>query len=145
MKRFSAVLSILILLALLWVSLSSSLRLARWAKTSWDPSAIGQDARTLWEQRLEELRDDLPKDGLVGYVSEQDIPGAPFDPIDTNEEYALTQYFLAPLILQRGAGYEYVIGNFGSPDYDYRVEENLGIELVASYGMGIYLYKGSPQ
>ncbi len=127
------------------VSLSSTLRIAQSVRKAWNPAEIGRDGRSLWEQRLEELRSDLPKQGMVGYVSEQNIPGAPYDPVDSNEEYALTQYFLAPLIVQRGTQYEYVIGNFGNPEYDYKVEETLGIEQIASYGMGIYLYKGNPK
>ncbi len=144
MKRLVPYISIAILLALLLVSLSSALRVAQSVRKTWNPAEIGQDGRSLWEQRLEELRGDLPMQGIVGYVSEQDIAHAPFDPVDTNEEYALTQYFLSPLIIQRSTDYEYVIGNFGNPDYDYKVEETLGIEQIASYGMGIYLYKGKP-
>ncbi len=145
MKRLVSLLSIVVLLALLWIAVNSNLNIARGVRKQWDPSAIGKDARSLWEERLQRLRNDLPKQGTVGYISEQDIPGAPFDPIDTNEEYALTQYFLAPLIVQRGTDYEYVIGNFGSPDYDYQVEKTLGVEQAASYGMGIFLFRGHPK
>jgi hypothetical protein len=145
MKRLVSFISILVLLALLWASLSSSIHADLSIRKQWSAAAIGQDGRSLWEQRLEGMRDDLPKQGIVGYVSEQDIPGAPYDAIDSNEEYALTQYFLAPLIVQRGAGYDYVIGNFSDPNYNYQVEKTLGIEQLASYGMGIFLYRGQPK
>ncbi len=142
MKRLITLLSISVLLALSVVALLSSLRTDRTIQKEWSAAAIGQDGRSLWEQRLTELRGDLPKQGVIGYVSEQDIPGAAYDPVNSNEEYALTQYFLAPLIVQRGTDYDYVIGNFGNPNDDYQVEKTLGIEPAASYGMGIYLYKG---
>ncbi len=145
MKRLISLVSIVVLLALAWIAVVSNVNIAKGVRKQWNPAAIDQDGRSRWEDRLQRLRNDLPKYGVVGYVSEQDIPGAPFMPIDTNEEFGLTQYFLAPLIVEHGTGYKYVIGNFGDPDYDYQVEKTLGLKQLMSYGMGIFLFEGNPK
>jgi hypothetical protein len=42
------------------------------------------------------------KRGVIGYVSEQDVPGAKYEYWDTETEFLLTQYAMAPLILKKG-------------------------------------------
>jgi hypothetical protein len=111
----------------------------------WRPGEINQDASTLWEKRIEKLRDDLPETGDIGYLSEIDIPGTAYDAVDTNEEYVLTQYYLAPRKIIRGSQYPLVIGNFANLEIQdaSMLEEMVGLKVVASYGYGIYLLKGT--
>jgi hypothetical protein len=66
-----------------------------------------------WNERLSKLIAPIPFErGFVGYISNEDIPGATFDANDTSGEYVLTQYAVAPLILVRGTGQEWNILNF---------------------------------
>jgi len=63
----------------------------------------GSNALDRWETQMALVRKALPiKRGLVGYISEQDVPGAEYGYWDTETEFILTQYALAPLILVKG-------------------------------------------
>ena len=141
---FRQVLSAIILTLLLGVAIVSAAQTMIGVWHGWHLSAINQDASTLWEKRLVELRGDLPETGTFGYLSEMDIPDCAYNPIDTNEEYVLTQYYLAPRILLRGKAYDYVIGNFADLQVDSpaQLETLTGLSMIASYGNGIYLFKG---
>ncbi len=56
-----------------------------------------------WDADVMLVKKSLPiKRGVIGYVSEQDIPGAECGYWDTETEFLLTQYALAPLILKKG-------------------------------------------
>ena len=51
-----------------------------------------------WDERLSKLIAPIPFErGLVGYISNEDIPGTAFDADDASGEYILTQYAVAPL------------------------------------------------
>ena len=68
----------------------------------------GSEALDAWEARLEPVKAALPiKRGLVGYVSEWDVPGAEYGEWDQESEYLLAQYALAPLILVKGGSQEW--------------------------------------
>jgi hypothetical protein len=65
-----------------------------------------------WEQKMKSIRQALPADVLtVGYLEKADLPGstALHDPA----EFFLAQYGLAPVVLERGFGAEWIVGNFG--------------------------------
>lgn len=107
-------------------------------------SAASQDPVSGWEDRLRLLRDDLPPFGEIGYVSEENIPGLTWDPTDADEEFAMTQYFLAPRVLVRGQVLAVTIGNLNLPDdYQGDIKSILGVQDSTSYGMGIYLFRRS--
>ncbi len=105
----------------------------------YDPNALNQDPTTLWAERLQRVKNDLPESGVVGYLSEMDYPGLSYDIIDSDEEFVMTQYMLTPLILDRGnPNYDLVIGNFvGKGPFNF--EEVFGLQVVNEYGYGIYL------
>ncbi len=118
---------------------------ANWRTISgrWNPDFILNSPENVWQERLTHLIRDLPEGAQkVGYLSERDIPGEPYDPIDTNAEMALTQFAIAPRILVLGADAPYVIGNYGRDDYHGQFENIYQLKLLRYYGYGIYLFKG---
>lgn len=128
---------------LIYWSLQSSLEYFNYSHSVWNPNGLNTDAASMWEKRLELLKADLPSQGVIGYISEMDYPGVPFGATDQDEEFVLTQYSLAPLILDRGStSHELVVGNF-SEIYDYQFERDMDLSLIYDYGYGIFLFAGS--
>lgn len=114
-------------------------------KNRWDPAKLGNDSVSDWESRFTDLKRSLPLDGVVGYVSEEDI-GLPANPIDRNAEFALTQYALAPRIVLHGTRMPFVIGNFGGVELTGdEIARRLDLTLIRNYGWGIYLFRGKAQ
>jgi hypothetical protein len=63
----------------------------------------GSDSLERWETQMKLVKKVLPiKRGVIGYVSEQDMSGVDYGYWDTEAEFFLTQYELAPLILKKG-------------------------------------------
>jgi hypothetical protein len=95
---------------------------------------------TAWDQRMLKLIEPIPfKRGLVGYISNGDIPGAIFDADNDSGEYILTQYAVSPLILIRGTEQEWNILNLDAETYKKWIRANANdFELVNSGG-GMYL------
>ena len=114
--------------------------------TTWrlyKPFRTGMDDTTIWAQRIEKVQEGLPPNNkTIGYLTESDIPGIEFNPIDHDEEYVMTQYFLAPRIIAQGAGYDFVMGNFADPRITPADFEMLyGLKLIAQFSGGIYLFE----
>lgn len=142
LKKVVRTIQILALVTLIFWAVNRIVAYFQHTQALWYPGALGQDAATIWEDRLLALKSDLPERGVIGYISEQDYPGVSFNAVDQDEEFVLTQYSLAPLILDRGSThYELVIGNF-SAEYEYQFEDTFGLRQVANYGNGIYLFQG---
>ncbi len=82
--------------------------------------------------------------GEIGYVADWDIdPNA--NSIDQDEEYVLTQYTLAPIIVKRGDSYEWIIGNLTAPNADAWLNQKFAGDKTHFYGWGIYLiHKANP-
>ncbi len=110
-------------------------------RASWDPKRVLNDPVTMWDQkRIGKMRSDIPlQRGIVGYVADWDIPGASWGLIDQDAEYTLTQYALAPLIVQRGLNHEWIVGNALNPRFEDWLAENLQHYTVAKYPGGIFL------
>jgi len=94
----------------------------------------GPNRTTYYEDRFAPLRRLLPRHGVVGYVS--DRPSA-------EREYFLTQYALAPLLLDRGGVHAVVVGNFFEPARASAVAAPMGLVLVRDLGNGVMLFRGS--
>jgi len=76
--------------------------------------SISEDPVAQWEVRFGPLKEQLPfVRGVVGYISDSDVPGAAFDPANDEGEYILTQYALAPIIIVRGTDQEWNVANLG--------------------------------
>lgn len=77
-----------------------------------DLGSVSVDPVAAWEQRFEPLKERLPFiRGVVGYISDSDVPGASYDAANDEGEYILTQYTLAPITLARGTGQEWNVAN----------------------------------
>lgn len=142
-SAFVRYISIVLALALFGTAVYSSWATLRAAFTAYRSFESGHDDVSIWSARMAELKADLPAaENVIGYLTEIDLPGVAFDPIDNDEEFVMTQYDLAPFILEHGAGREYVVGNFGDPAISISaVEQQYNLELIKDYSMGIYLFK----
>ncbi len=79
---------------------------------------LNSDPVSEWELRFQPLKKLLPfKRGVVGYITNSDVPGASFDPNNEQGEYTLTQYSMAPIILVRGDNEQWTIAELSSKAY----------------------------
>jgi hypothetical protein len=84
----------------------------------------------LSDQRFPALKAALPQRGVVGYIGESGNSGT--------ADYYLTQYALAPLLIENSTNHDFVIGNFpASPPA--RFPQNL--QLVKDFGNGVLLFR----
>ncbi len=92
-----------------------------------------------WDQRLEPLRDALPQNvHQVGYVYTSMIVGdnTTFD----IEEFFLTQYSIAPVVMQLGLEQEWIIGNFDkNSGYQQWLEARIAKYDIQYFGFDLYL------
>jgi len=90
------------------------------------------DYVTLFEKRIEPLKEFLPQTGIIGYVS------------DTKSltYFYYVQYSLAPLVVANDTERDLVVGYF----YDYSKTENIAqrerLLLVKNFGNGLFLFRG---
>jgi hypothetical protein len=95
---------------------------------------IQKDDAAKWEERMKAVRENLPASvRQVGYVSDN-------DPVAMIEEYSLTRYALAPIVVRQSVNLEWIVGNSAQPDF----ESILGEKITSSFtvkklGAGIYL------
>ncbi len=88
---------------------------------------------TYYENRFAALRRLLPRHGVVGYVSDRP---------DSDREYFLTQYALAPVLLDRGGLHAVVVGNFFDPATALAIAAPMRLVLVRDLGDGVMLFRG---
>jgi hypothetical protein len=103
-----------------------------------NPSA---EMATKWEERLQVLREAVPSDvHIAGYVDDSFLSGDP-SKLDVNE-FQLMQYSIAPVAIQYGTGYEWIIGNFSDDEVlEARLTEELGPYEIQGFGFGLYLIR----
>ena len=90
----------------------------------------------MYESRLEPLGQMLPRDAVVGYVTDDDAN------VGHRTTYLfLTQYDLCPVLVAEGRNYPYVIGGYYGLD-NPRMQGTMGLTLVKDFGYGILLYRG---
>ena len=83
------------------------------------------------DQRFATVKSRLPASGVIGYIGESGNSSTP--------DYYLTQYALAPLVVDHSIHHAIVIGNFPlSPPSD--LPPNL--RLVEDFGSGVLLFTG---
>jgi hypothetical protein len=83
------------------------------------------------DQRFATVKSRLPASGVIGYIGESGNSSTP--------DYYLSQYALAPLVVDHSTHHAIVIGNFPlSPPSD--LPPNL--RLVEDFGSGVLLFAG---
>jgi len=88
---------------------------------------LNSDPVTKWEVRFNAVKKLLPfKRGVVGYLTNSDVPGAIYDANNEQGEYTLTQYSMAPIILVRGDNEEWTIANLNSKAFQIWSQSNHG-------------------
>jgi hypothetical protein len=90
-----------------------------------------------YESRLKEIREMLPKEGTVGYVTDEAM-----DPFEKTRYFYLTQYGLCPLIVVSGKEHPFVIAY--SRGFQHPEEPQFqGLVLVRDFHDGIRLYRNN--
>jgi hypothetical protein len=127
--------------ALLFVILAASVAAsARNLASTKDLGSVSDDPVADWEQRFAAVKDQLPfKRGLVGYISDSDVPGASFDPANDEGEYVLTQYAMAPVILIRGTTEEWSVANLSPGAFRLWSSSHSGAFDIMPLRNGLYL------
>ena len=150
-RRFS-------IIVLITMSLSfSAYRLFTLAQ-SWNPSFVEKNEVVIWENRLHSVKEELPA-GVKreGYLSEWDFPETQLPPglerngyttewdlppqyrqVGALNEFRLTKYALAPIIVERGSDYDWILGNFSESRFKPWLQDTIGKYEIKKIG-GIYL------
>ncbi len=101
---------------------------------------LNNDPVTEWEVRFQPVKKLLPfQRGVVGYITNSDVPGASYDVNNEDGEYTLTQYTMAPIILVRGDNEEWTIASLNSKAYQIWSQSNQGQFRVISLNDNLYL------
>jgi hypothetical protein len=93
-----------------------------------------------WDERVSNLIARIPfKRGVIGYISNADIPGATFNQADSSGEYILTQYAAIPLVIIRGTNQEWNILNIDPKTFEKWQQTNGNEFEITGSGGGLYL------
>ena len=134
MKRLRIVSRSIASWGLLILALINIINYAQLTQNQWNwffNASKGVDDVTRWENRLTNLKSEIPDDsGPVGYISSD----------SQYIEYYLTQYAIIPHVLLRGTKPKWIIANYNGTPIQ-QVLQNLGIKnySVNDYGYGLYL------
>ncbi len=110
--------------------LLSTARLAIDAPTPSSLKTSNREIARRSDQRFSALKAALPERGVVGYIGE---PGTP-----ALADYYLTQYALAPLVIDHSSNHALVVGNFpASPALSAPLDD---LHLVKDFGDGVLLF-----
>ena len=104
--------------------------------------SLHQDPVADWERRFGPIRQQLPfVRGVIGYISDSDVPGAVFNAANDEGEYILTQYALAPVIIVRGSDQEWNLANLTRDSFDrWKSAQTAAFEVVWQNN-GLYLLR----
>lgn len=101
------------------------------------PRDVVTDPVTQGAKRFAPLKQVLPRYGAVGYVN--DAEAAEHDEqSEVGLDYA--QYELAPLVVDKGSHYQFVIGDFRDPGNVSRFASEMNIKLIRDFGNGLVLF-----
>ena len=142
MRNLRAIAMISLVLYSIFVAATNGLA----AYSSWNRYSLVGDSVSKWEKRVRPVLDHIPSDITeLGYVADWDIPDSGYDIIDQDNEYTLTQYALAPRIVQPGLDHEWMIGNFTDKSFLKWLDQNLASYKIIELGFGIYvIHRTSP-
>ena len=132
-KWFQRGIIILMVVASLYASVINLISTKNLGSVSDDPVAD-------WEKRFAPIKPQIPFErGVIGYISDADVPGASYDAANDEGEYVLTQYVLAPVIIKRGTNQEWNIANLDRPAFELWSKSNAGRFQVTAFKGGLYL------
>ena len=86
-----------------------------------------------YESRFSELRKDIPRDGVIGYLTDAD-PNL----TSTSAEYYLAQYALSPAVVANNIDQKLVMANVHAPQPP-AFYQSRGLDLVRDYRDGVML------
>ena len=93
-----------------------------------------------WERRFERLKMILPLTmGVVGYVSDSGVTGINYYDPNDQIEYTLTQYTMAPIIINKGDNFEWIIGVLSKSGYENWIGSHSGKFEITFLKYNIYL------
>ena len=142
MRNLRAIAMICLMLYSVFVAATNGLA----ARARWNRDSQTGDSVSKWEKRVRPVLDHIPSSVTeLGYVADWDIPDSGYDIIDQDNEYTLTQYALAPHIVQPGLDHEWIIGNFTDKSFRTWLDKNLSSYKITEIGFGIYvIHRSSP-
>ncbi|MGD2153413.1 MAG: hypothetical protein PVG79_09100 [Gemmatimonadales bacterium] len=108
------------------------------------PAAGAQRTRAE-DERLQRLRAHLPGRGVVGYVS-GGWSGSSFTTVEALQDYFLTQYAIAPVIVVRRTDLPIVVGNFPADSTvatTGAMTVRAGLVVRRDLGEGVLLLEGA--
>ena len=133
-KWFQRVLLALIIVISLFASVKNLISTKELGSLTDDPVAD-------YEKRFEPLKAKLPfQRGVVGYISNSDVPGAGFDAANDEGEYVLVQYVMSPIIIARGTDHKWNIGNLKPKAYKLWSQSHQGQFEVFPFKGNLYLF-----
>ncbi len=97
----------------------------------------GSNKITAYLDRFDNIRKDLPLNGIVGYISDM----RPYDSEDGTWDYYLTQYELCPLVIDMNNDHKWVVGNFSSNTSFIPNSSLSNLVPVRNYGNGLILFR----
>lgn len=77
----------------------------------------------------------LPAYGKVGYILRADGSTVEFKGVQEGFRYFLTQYFLAPRLLDKSTDHKWIIANLTHPEEMEKIPQILNAKLVKECGM----------
>src|SRR5512143_4043409 len=105
-----------------------------------DLGSVNDDPVANWEKRFAPIVQRLPfQRGVVGYISDSDVPGATYDAANDEGEYVLTQYVLAPITIVKGTEQEWSVANLDRPAFELWNKAHEGKFEITPYKGGLYL------
>ena len=105
-----------------------------------DLGSVSDDPVADWEKRFAPLKEELPfRRGIVGYISDADVPGSSYDAANDQGEYVLAQYVLAPIIIKRGTNQEWDVANLDRQAFELWNRTNGSQFDVTAFKGGLYL------
>jgi hypothetical protein len=132
-KRLQRLFLVLLIAAGLYASVRNLIATGELGSVSDDPVAD-------WEKRFTPIKQRLPFErGVVGYISDSSIPGAPYDAANDEGEYVLTQYVMSPVVIVKGTAQEWDIANLDRQAFDMWSKSNEGKFEVTAFKGGLYL------
>jgi hypothetical protein len=86
--------------------------------------------------RFEGVQSAIPEKAMLGYLTDA-VPGS----VVGDAMFNGAQYVLAPRVLQKGAAFDLVLGNFTKPGDFAAVGRAQGLRLERDFGNGVVLFR----